>query len=183
MSVIASEVSLLIRSTVTLYNYIYILGNASALGERTRVLHRRFNVVPTCPLTLNEPVTFARCAGAIFFIARFRGSSQTRTHVRRHSYHCLRYSFASLAISRTFWSQTCNEINGVNAQRANVTGVRAKRPLLPYFGTPRPDTTSVIGTTDPIKLAISGRGGTVTLAILGCSSDLDLLSAPFAQKE
>ena len=29
--------------------------------------------MPTCPLTLNEPVTFARCADAIFLIACLRG--------------------------------------------------------------------------------------------------------------
>ena len=39
---------------------VIILENATTLGERTRVLHRRFySIVATCPLTLNEPVTFA----------------------------------------------------------------------------------------------------------------------------
>ena len=34
---------------------IVLLENATVLGERTRVLHRRFYIiVATCPLTLNE---------------------------------------------------------------------------------------------------------------------------------
>ena len=59
----------------TVSNLIYLkLENATALGERTRVLHRRFYIIVAMrTLTLNEPVTFA-CRHHFFHCTFTRGA-------------------------------------------------------------------------------------------------------------
>ena len=87
------------------------------LGKRTRVLHRRFYIiVPTCPLTLNEAVTFARYAIVSLHVSGGGGCppEPKSTYVRMTAELPLTFPLRSYCLSLYgcyLWSLNSSSIN------------------------------------------------------------------------